>query len=111
MFFLDLEVVNALFFVKSLSGDKRDSLALCGETAVARLQVFGADPVGSTNGHDVAKRGGGWYDGIARKERDDTYIEALTSHCSGTISRDRKDWNAGFRVCASIGTMRLATSA
>ena len=75
------------------------------------FQVFGADPVGSTNGHAVAKRGGGWYDGIARKERDDTYIEALTSHCSGTISRDRKDWNAGFRVCASIGTMRLATSA
>ena len=74
-------------------------------------QVFGADPVGSTSGHTVAKRGGGWHDGIARKERDDTYIDALTSHYSGSIDRNRKDWGGGFRVCASIGTMRLSVSA
>ena len=56
MFFLDFKVVNALLFCKILSGDKRDSLALCGETAVARLQVFGADPAFADHIEPVVRR-------------------------------------------------------
>ncbi len=74
-------------------------------------RFFGADPVGSTTDDIVTKRGGDWNCGVRFNEHDKNYLNGLKSHSSSRIKRDEAHWFTGFRVCASIGTMRLAASA